>query len=206
MSTSKTKEQPLVASNLINISPKVFANALQKVVTEESTVNIRHNKKNTIKIPIANTSVKLPHSGPVPQSFLFKTGINIFQYVEGKRRVTIAYTYVKGDQTKTEEKANRFVTYGAVIFRNDAEGEVYCKNDHTWTAIRRLMNAPVSCTMQYYNIVKFKKDLRKFLFNKKKYGVSQRKYTEHFHIGTDNITNVTVAPTKETSESVMISA
>lgn len=208
MSTSNTQEKPLVVSKDINIPPKVLANALEKIVNENGkTVNVTHNKKNTVKIPIVNTSVKMPHSGPVPQSFLIKNGINIFHYVEGKRRVTIAYKYKKGDQSKVDEKAKRFVTYGATIFRNDTQGEVYCKNDHTWTAIRRLMNAPVNCTMEFYNIDQFKKQLRKFLF-KKAYGVSRRKGTEHFHFETDNITNLTVAPAQSANEttSIMIDA
>lgn len=191
-------------------SPKVVAQALNQLVKDDnSAVRVTHNKKHSLKVPIKNTSVKLPHIGPIAPNFLRDNRINIFHYSEGKRQVTIAYTYVKGDQMKalTQEavlpgdKDKRYVKYGAVVFRDESEKtgkkEVYDKNSHTWSAIARLLNAPVSCELDFCNIYQFKKKLRKFLFDKKNYGVSKRKTTKYFHFDTDNVTDVALTSTND---------
>lgn len=188
------------ASEITHNSPKAIVKALEHMldVNQNSIVKITHNKKNSLKMPIVNTSVNVPHTGAVSPKYLLDNKICIFQYDEGRRRVTIAYQYVKGDQKNISEKDKRFIKYGATIFNdqsNNLKKDVYNKNDHTWTAIRRLLNAPVECELNFYNIRQFKKDLRKFLFDKK-YGVSKRQKPKYFHFETDNITNVTLSNDK----------
>jgi hypothetical protein len=191
-------------------SPKVVAQALHKLLKDDgSAVRVTHNKKHSIKVPIKNTSVQLPHTGPIAPNFLRDNKINIFHYSEGKRKVTIAYTYIKGDEVralsqedvKPGDQYKRFVKYGATIFHDESDKtgkkEVYNKQSHNWTAISRLLNAPVSCELNFYSAYQFKKELRKFMFDKQNYGVSTRKATKYFQFDTDNVTNVALTVNNE---------
>lgn len=119
--------------------------------------------------------------------------------VEPKRRVTIAYTYTKGQDKDGKETSLRYVTYGAVIFRNDSgKREAYDRSAHTRTAINRLMNYGIKCELHFDNLAQFKVDLRKVVHRK---GVSTHGRTSSkasFKLITEDVTNVVMATTPST--------
>jgi hypothetical protein len=119
--------------------------------------------------------------------------------VEPKRRITIAYTYTKGKDKDGKETSLRYVTYGAVIFRNDSrKREAYDRSAHTRTAINRLMNHGIKCELHFDNLAQFKVDLRKVVHRK---GVSTHRRTSSkasFKLITEDVTNVVMATTPST--------
>ena len=231
-------------SNTVQVSPQTLTTALQKQMKEgNAMVTLSKNERQSIKLPIKTFKTprngpvspeflkenginifhytepkvcKVPSNVKTSDEIdeILKHYAKIMQSVTPKRRITIAYKFTKGKNADGKETMERFVTYGAVVFRKDTKKEdsdanpddndvkpnneetdtdnveLYDKSAHTWTAINRLMNYGVSVKLYFKDIPQFKQDLRKCLF---KHGVCTRNKTTvkpSFKIVREDITNV----------------
>jgi hypothetical protein len=75
-------------------------------------------------------------SSPISIEEFVKRGGKIVHFDEGKRRITAAYCFGRGDDEGT-------IFYGAAIHRQEAPNDHWNRKDHIRTAISRLITGPV---------------------------------------------------------------
>lgn len=184
------------------VSPSQMATALEQLFRTEqgrALVKMATNDTKHLKIPVRGR-ISVPSSGKAKDDFVKKNRIRLLYVDEPKsnRKVTIAYQYEKGTGV---ESFKRFVKYGACVFRKsitrsdvdtkstNKKPEVWDKNGHSQTAIRRLMNAPVRCELTFTSIDNFNKDLRKQLFKR---GVEDKEHAvpKTFNLVSEETTQV----------------
>lgn len=185
-----------VANYLATSNTETASHMRSLLRTSDSSVVWNNTDNMQLSVPVRK--MKRQDNTRISSQFLKDNSINLFHYTEGIRRITIAYSYQKGNGNQA---SMRYVTYGAVVFRG-GKGEKYNKNNHTMTAIHRLQTRPVECQLAFVNIYDFKLQLRKQLFKK---GVqSVRKQTKpHFVLGYKNDNSVSVAPVKKAAQSTL---
>lgn len=196
MSHKTTSDQVQIPEHVLKQLEHVMAKSSDKTV-------LSWGNTNNVQLQMSGVKTKLRRSGKIDAEFLRDNNINIFHYLEPHRRVVIAYQYIRGDAKK--EPSMRYVRYGAVVFRPETEDDTkprskvlntrFNKQGHTWTAIHRLFEKPVSCKLPFVNMYEFKKSLRKVLFEK---GVEAKgKSNKKFMVGLAHENTLTLGKVPE---------